>query len=80
MTRFWNNNSIRVQERYWDSLFLGHTTSFNLVERIKDGVTGLDLSKQVQLLMNGSTLNWKVLSDTKKDREEIGLSKLIRGD
>ena len=58
-------------------MFLGHTTSIDLLERINDDLNDLNSSKQIQLFMDGCSLNWKVLSEIKKDREEAGLSKLI---
>ena len=42
-----------------------------------NGLTGLDFSKQIQLLMDGPSVNWNVLSEIKKEREEAGLSKLV---
>ena len=38
--RFWDKNSNKVQVRYWDSLFLGHTKYIDLLKRISDGLTG----------------------------------------
>ena len=58
-------------------MFLGHTTPIDLSTRISDGLTDLDLSKQIQLSMDGASVYWKLLSEIKKEREEAGLSKLI---
>ena len=69
--RFWENISKKDLVRYWNSMFLGHTTSIELLKRISDGLSGLDL------LMDGPSINWKVLSEIKKEREEAGLRKLI---
>ena len=53
------------------------TNSIDLLKRINDGLTGLDLSKQIQLSMDGHSVNSKVLSEIKKERKEAGLNKLI---
>ena len=66
--RFWDTCKNKVQVRYWDSMFLGHATVEDLLEKINDGLVGLDLSKQIQLFVDGLDLNWKVLSDMKKER------------
>ena len=58
-------------------MFLGHTTPIDFLKIIIDGLTDLDLSKQIQLLMDGPSVNSKVLSVINKDREEAGLSKSI---
>ena len=58
-------------------MFLGHITPIDVPKRIKDGLADLDLSKQIQLSMDGPSINSKVLSVINKDREEAGLSKLI---
>ena len=57
-------------------MFLGHTTPINLLKKI-NGLTVLDLSKQIELWMDDPSINWKALSEINNDREECGLSKLI---
>ena len=54
-------------------MFLGHTTSADLLKGISDGLTGLDLSKQIQLLTDGPSINWKVLSEIIKQKRESWL-------
>ena len=58
-------------------MFLGHATAADLRKKLDDGLAGLDLSKQIQLAMDGTNVNWKVLSDMKKEREEAGLNNLV---
>ena len=58
-------------------MFLGHTTPIDLSKRINDGLTDLDLPKQIQLSMDGASVYWKLLCEIKKEREEAGWSKLI---
>lgn len=75
--RFWDNVINKVQVRYWDSMFLGHATAADLLKKINEGLAGLNLSKQIQLSMDGPNVNWKVLSHMKKEREKAGLNKLV---
>ena len=75
--RFWDTCNNKVQVRCWDSMFLGHATAADLLKNINDALSGFDLSKQVQLSMDGPSVNWKVLSDMKKEREEAGLNHLV---
>ena len=50
----------------------------DLVIRFWDScLLGLDLSKQIQLSMDGPSVNLKVVNKISKEREDAGLSKLI---
>ena len=75
--RFWDTGNNKVQVRYWDSMFLGHATDTDLLKTINDTLSGFDLSKQIQLSMDGPSVNWKVLSDMRKEREETGSNHLV---
>ena len=75
--RFWDSCLNRVQVRYWNSMFLGHATAIDLLKAINDGLLGFDLSTQIQLSMDGPSVNLKVLNEIGKEREDAGLSKLI---
>ena len=70
--RFWNTCTNEVQVRYWDSIFLGHTTAADLLQKINDGLADFYLSKQIQLLMDKL--------DMKKEREKAGLNNLVNID
>ena len=63
--------------RFWNSRFLGHTTTHNLVTSFTDGLSGFDLSKQIHVSIDGPSVNWKFYIEITKLREESGLSKLI---
>ena len=75
--RFWDTCKNEVQVYYWDSMFLGYATAVDLLKKINDGLAGLDLSKQIQLSMDGSNVNWKVLSDMIIERDKAGLNNLV---
>ena len=57
---------------------LGHATAADLLKKTDDGLAGLDLSEQIQLLMDGSNMNWKVILDMKKEREEAGRLEIVK--
>jgi len=48
-------------------MFLGHATAADLLKNIKDVLSGFDLSKQIQLSMDGPSVNRQVLSDMRKE-------------
>ena len=58
-------------------MFLGYATAVDLLKKINDGLASLDLSKQIQLSMDGSNVNWKVLSDMIIERDKAGLNNLV---
>ena len=55
--RVQDNNLNKVQVRYWDTSFLGHSTCIDLFKRISDSLTGLDLAVQVQVSINKPSIN-----------------------
>ena len=58
-------------------MFLGHTTHLDLVKSFNEGLERLDLSKLVQMSMDGPNTNLKFLQELKKERAELELSSLI---
>ena len=54
---FWSQEVKRVKVRYWDSQFLEHATSSDLLENFNKSLVGLDLSKIIQISMDGSSVN-----------------------
>lgn len=75
--RFWDNISSDVQVRYWGSEFSGHATATDILKNFNESISGLDVSKQVQISMDGPSVNTKFLGEIKKERDESGISKLI---
>ena len=59
--RFWDTCKNKFQVRYWDSMFLGYAAAADSLKKINDRLAGLDLSKQIQLWMDGPNVNWKVV-------------------
>ena len=77
LVRYWDVSEKRAVVRYWNSVFLGHTTHLDLLKSFNEGLEGLDLSKLVQVSMDGPTTNLKFLQELKKERAENELSSLI---
>ena len=75
--RFWNEKTNKVQDRYWNSDFLGHTTHQDLHDALQEGLKSFDMGKMVQLSMDGPNVNLKLLQKVKDSRDELGHSKLI---
>ena len=74
---FCNDEANKVEDRYWDSEFLGHTTHQDLHDSLQEGLELFDMEKMVQLLMDGPNVNLKLLQKVKDSRDELGHSKLI---
>ena len=75
--RFWNKENSRVEDRYWDSKFLEHTTHQHLLDSVNDNLKGFVMAKMVQLLMDGPNVNLKVLKKLKEYRNKFGSPGLI---
>ena len=60
---YWDVSEKRVVVRYWNSVFLGHTTHLDLLKSFNEGLEGLDLSKLVQVSMDGPNTNLKFLQE-----------------
>ena len=75
--RFWSQEAKQVEVRYWNSQFLGHATSGDLLENFNISLVGLDLSKIIQISMDGPSVNWCFYDEVVKNREEMELHKLI---
>ena len=58
-------------------IILGHATHKDLLEGFNSSLSDLDLSKMIQLSMDGPNINWKFARTLSKDRTENGLSDLI---
>ena len=77
LVRYWDNQTNNVQVRFWNSMFLGHSTATDLVQNFNEGLAGMDPSKNIQISMDGPNVNLKFLETVKKEREETNLSKLV---
>ena len=70
--RFWNDETNKVEDRYWDSEFLGHTTHQDLHDSLQEGLRLFDMEKMVQLSMDGRNVKLKLLQKMKDSTDELG--------
>ena len=56
IVRFWDNDSKKVQVRYWDSSFFGHARHNDLLKHFQEATEDLDPKKLYQILMDGPKL------------------------
>ena len=75
--RFWSQEAKQIEVRYWDSQFLGHATSGDLLENFKKSLVVLDLSKIIQISMDDPSVNWCFYDEVAKNKGEMGLHQLI---
>ena len=68
--RFWGNERDKVVTRYFDSVFLGHTRSVDLLKNFKIGLSELTSSNLLQVSMDGTSTNWKFYESLLMDRKE----------
>ena len=59
--RFWDTKCSSVQTRYVTSLFMGHATANDLLEKMTECLNSnkIDISKILQISMDGPNVNWK---------------------
>ena len=67
LLRYWDNIAKMVKVRFWNSSYLGHATHKDLLEGFNSSVSDLDLSKMMQLSMDGPNVNWKFGRTLSKD-------------
>ena len=68
---------IRFKLDFGTACFFGHSTFTDLLKHFTDVISGLDPSKNLQILMDGPNFNLKSLEGLKKEKEEAKPSKLI---
>ena len=55
--RFWNSENNKVAERYFNSEFIGHATTGDMLTHLKNGIVSLNPSSLVLLSMDGCSVN-----------------------
>ena len=78
--RFWSQEAKQIEVRYWDSQFLRHATSDDLLENFNKSLVGLDLSQIIKISMDNPGVNWCFYDDVVKNREEVEPHQLINID
>ena len=75
--RYWDNIENKIQVHYLNSMFMGHGSASDLLAKFNEGLKGIDLTKLIQVSLDGSPVNWKFYEKVEKSREEVELSKLV---
>ncbi|CAL4148044.1 unnamed protein product [Meganyctiphanes norvegica] len=68
--RFWDSELNKVVTRYFDSVFLGHTRSEDLLINFKECLSKLNMANLLQISMDGPNSNWKFYNNFVQDRQE----------
>ena len=77
LLRYWDNHDQQVKVRYWDSKFLTHTTNKDLLMEFNNSVDIINLSKRIQVYMDGPSVNLKFLQELVKHRGELEIEEKI---
>ena len=67
IARFWDVN--RVQVRYWESSFMGHTTKNDLLQHIANITESMNDWSIMHLSIDGPSANYKLYRDLKEYSE-----------
>ena len=73
--KFWDVH--RVQVRYWNSSFMGHTTANDLLQHFTDITEPINHSSIIHLSMDGPSVNHKFCRDLKEYCEREKLPEMI---
>ena len=76
LSRYWDSNDT-VKLSYWASSLLGHSTHFDLLKHFNQSLWGLDLSKMLQVPMDGPAINSKFFDALINYRSKCELPQLI---
>lgn len=68
--RFWDSSENQVKTKYFDSAFMGHSTAEDLLKEFYTIVKSLNLSKLLQISMDGPSVNWSFYNALQKDLEK----------
>ncbi|GBN08520.1 hypothetical protein AVEN_113923-1 [Araneus ventricosus] len=78
--RYWHKEECKVRTKYLTSTFIGHSTSEDLLSAFYECVVKLDLSKVLQISMDGPSVNWKFYSSLQENlSREYGIQSLTLG-
>ena len=68
--RFWCDSKREVCTRYLQSLFLCDGSAENLLQKFKEGLGSLSITKLLQVSMDGPAVNWKFIKLLKLDLDK----------
>ena len=58
-------------------MFFGHGSHTDILKNFDEGISCLNMSKLIQILMDGPSVNWKLIKAVVANREEAELTQLI---
>ena len=76
IVRFWNSESNKVAERYFNSEFMGHATTADMLTHFRNGMALLNPSSLVQISMADPNVNWKFYRNLFQERKGEELPEL----
>ena len=68
--RYWDNIESKLQVRYWNCIFMGHGSASDLFTKFNEGLNGIELTRLIQVLMDGPSVNLKFHEKVEKCQEE----------
>ena len=74
---FWNSDTKRVESRYYDTTFMGHTTANDLKEAFNDKMKPFSASNMLQVGMDGPNVNWLFYDKISNERDNLALPELL---
>ena len=77
IVRFWNELSNEVEVRYLNSTFLGYSSASDILNHFNKETEILNLSRMLQISMDGSSTNWKFFNELSIYRCDWKLNPLI---
>lgn len=71
IVRFWSSTENKVVTRYLTSVFLGHSTSNDLIKAFKEALSSkIELRNIIQISMDGPAVNWKFLRELQDEIDQ----------
>ena len=58
-------------------MFFGHGSHTDILKNFDEGISCLNMSILIQILMDGPSVNWKLIKAVVANREEAELTQLI---
>lgn len=74
---FWNLTAKRVESRYYETEFMGHTTAKDLQNSFNKKMEKFSASKLIQVGMDGPNVNWSFYDKLNEERKELTLPELL---
>lgn len=70
--RFWDSIKNEICTNYYNSVFIGHSTADDILKAFLAGIDGLDVTKILQISMDGPNVNKKFFNNLKSYLKDNG--------